>query len=394
MNNDDKINNATIRYLNDEKFIEWILCPTDALANYWQEYLEDQPEEEKNLLKAKEVLKGGKISVYKLDESTKEKAIQKLKDSIDICIRKRKIRKLYITLAGSAVAILLFLLLYQNLLNGSDCDEKEFYVGSILNSEDIQLFTGNLTTTFEDNIDITIGDNQLIQVKKENSNDMNEFSVSQNSLNRLIVPYGKRSKILLPDGSRIWLNAGSTLIFPSTFGSQSREIKMEGEIFAEVAHDPKRPFIVTGGELSVKVYGTSFNLSTYEDTAPWVVLVEGNIGLKLGKGKEMMLEPSEYAFYDKNGNLNKSLVNVNNFVSWKNGYLTYQDTPIVDVLRQIERYYNLSFNLVDDHAPLQEITCCGKIILSDNLDNVLTALTLISNTRYHRENKSIYIYQK
>ena len=74
------------------------------------------------------------------------------------------------------------------------------------------------------------------------------------------------------------------------------------------------------------------------------------------------------------------------------GYLSYEGTPIAEVLSQIERYYNLSFNL-DDQVSLQGVSCSGKIILTDNLDNVLTALTLISDTRYHRENKSIYIYE-
>jgi len=169
-------------------------------------------------------------------------------------------------------------------------------------------------------------------------------------------------------------------------------VKLRGEMYAEVAHDPDRPFLVKTDELDLKVYGTDFNLSAYEDAAPWVVLVEGSVGVKAAGGKEMKLAPNERIVRNQNGLLEKSRVNVSSFVSWKDGYLTYEKTPIAEVLKQIERYYNLSFNL-DDQVSLQGVSCSGKIILTDNLDNVLTALTLISDTRYHRENKSIYIYE-
>lgn len=392
--NDKKVSKRAIRYLKDEMFIEWVLCPTDELSEYWQHYSEDHPEEKENISKAKSLLIGCFATSYELDSVEKEEAVARLTDSLNTYYKhKKNVRKAILTFISSAAAVLLFILVYQNLFHKTDISEKKYYVGNILESEDIQLVTGSQTTTFEDNIDVVIGSDRLIQVKKENSDDTNEISVDNNTINRLTVPYGKRSKVLLPDGTRIWLNAGSTLIFPSTFGDHSREVKMQGEIFAEVAHDTKRPFIVKSGEISVRVYGTCFNLSTYESTNPWVVLVEGSVGVKSGKGKEMKLQPNERAYYDKNGNLNKNSVDVNNYVSWKDGYLTYQETPMIDVLRQIERYYNLSFNL-DDHVTLENITCCGKIILSDNLDNVLTAMTLISKTRYHKENNSIYIYKK
>ncbi|HBX18829.1 MAG TPA: iron dicitrate transport regulator FecR, partial [Porphyromonadaceae bacterium] len=81
------------------------------------------------------------------------------------------------------------------------------------------------------------------------------------------------------------------------------------------------------------------------------------------------------------------------FISWKNGYLTFEDTPVIEALKQIERYYNLSFNF-DEEVSFQGLTCTGKIILSDNLDNVMTTLALISSTTYKKEDTQIYIYKK
>jgi len=372
-----------------------MLCPTDELDTYWQRFTEENPEEKAELLRAKALFRKVKLSSYKLDETTKAKAVAQLEKSLLDYQRKKKVRRTLIMTVGTAAAILLLIFLQQDMFRQSDrfSDRSiDYYVGSELESKEIQLYTGNQTTTFEENIDVTIRSDQLIHVKKENSSDADEITTDRNSINRLVVPHGKRSKVLLPDGTQIWLNAGSTLIFPSHFEKKSREVTLRGEMYAQVSHDPERPFLVKTDHLDVKVYGTGFNLSAYEDASPWIVLVEGSVGIKSDKGSEMKLAPNERAVRTENGTLERSWVDVNSYVSWKDGYLTYHETPIADVLKQIERYYNLSFNL-DDNVSLQGMTCSGKIILSDNLDNVLTALTLISDTRYYREKKSIYIYK-
>ena len=392
---DNRAERAPVRYLTDEKFITWMLCPTDELDTYWQRFTEENPEEKAELLRAKALFRKVKLSSYKLDETTKAKAVAQLEKSLLDYQRKKKVRRTLIMTVGTAAAILLLIFLQQDMFRQSDrfSDRSiDYYVGSELESKEIQLFTGNRTTSFEENIDVTISNDQRIAVIKENSTDADEISTERNSINRLVVPHGKRSKVMLPDGTQIWLNAGSTLVFPSAFDKKTREVKLRGEMYAEVAHDPDRPFLVKTDELDLKVYGTDFNLSAYEDAAPWVVLVEGSVGVKAAGGKEMKLAPNERIVRNQNGLLEKSRVNVSSFVSWKDGYLTYEKTPIAEVLKQIERYYNLSFNL-DDQVSLQGVSCSGKIILTDNLDNVLTALTLISDTRYHRENKSIYIYE-
>ncbi len=392
---DKRTESDSVHYLKDEKFIEWMLCPNDELNSYWMQFLETHPEKRVDLLKAEELFRKFKFSSYHLDEAAKERAVVRLEESLRLFHRKRKIRKIFITAAGSVALLLSIFMLIQNLIMKSEHFSDtpiDYYVGSELESKEIQLYTGNQTTTFEENIDVTIRSDQLIHVKKENSSDADEITTDRNSINRLVVPHGKRSKVLLPDGTQIWLNAGSTLIFPSHFEKKSREVTLRGEMYAQVSHDPERPFLVKTDHLDVKVYGTGFNLSAYEDASPWIVLVEGSVGIKSDKGSEMKLAPNERAVRTENGTLERSWVDVNSYVSWKDGYLTYHETPIADVLKQIERYYNLSFNL-DDNVSLQGMTCSGKIILSDNLDNVLTALTLISDTRYYREKKSIYIYK-
>ena len=114
------------------------------------------------------------------------------------------------------------------------------------------------------------------------------------------------------------------------------------------------------------------------------------IGGNIGKNK---LTPNEQAIYSEESKaFEKQKVDASSFISWTKGYISFEDTPITEALKRIERYYNLSFKLYDD-VSFRNLTCTGKIILSDNLDNVLTALTLISSTSYRREDNLIYIYK-
>jgi ferric-dicitrate binding protein FerR (iron transport regulator) len=142
----------------------------------------------------------------------------------------------------------------------------------------------------------------------------------------------------------------------------------------------------------VKVYGTAFNLSVYDESASSIVLVEGSVALQSPDGKEeVALKPDQLAAYDpQSGSFSLQMVEVDNYISWKEGYLSLNKTPMTELLKRIERYYNLSFNFEQD-VNLQKRTCTGKIYLSDNLDNVMTTIALLSSTGYEKENNKIYI---
>jgi ferric-dicitrate binding protein FerR (iron transport regulator) len=189
----------------------------------------------------------------------------------------------------------------------------------------------------------------------------------------------------------VWLNSGSVLEFPAQFTGNNREVRLaSGEMYIEVAPDGKKPFHVRTSDFDVKVYGTKFNVSTYADSPQSVVLVEGRVSLQPTNKKETFLSPSEQATYSDNGTFNRQKVDVNQFISWKNGYLEFDKTPMTDVLKQIGRYYNLSFDF-DNDVNLYKRTCTGKIYLSENLDNVMTTIGLLSSTKYIKDNNQIFI---
>lgn len=389
--------NSFLRFLKDERFIEWKLFPTDDLNGYWEKFLQQFPHERNDIELAEKHLRKINISSLKIPQEKKYEAIKRLEQSLETYNHKRRIRRFAYAAAGCAALLILSILYIQKEVIRSRQEltaSANYIVGSELESEDIMFITGNRITSFQSNIDIQIHGNKTAQIKRETENEEVEvISIEQHTMNKLIIPYGKRSKIVLSDGTQVWLNSGSSLEFPSTFSEDTREIVLSGEMYIEVVPDKNRSFYVHTSGYDVKVYGTKFNVSTYPGSPSSVVLVEGSVSLRSAGNQELRLSPDEQAVYLDNGTFHTQKVDVTPFISWKKGYLTFEDTPITEVLKQIERYYNLSFNY-GDNVSFQGLTCTGKIILSDNLDNVMTALTLISSTKYKKEEKLIYIYKE
>ncbi|MDD2247730.1 MULTISPECIES: FecR family protein [Proteiniphilum] len=392
-NRDD---NNFIRFLKDEKFIEWKLFPTDELNKYWEEFLLQFPDKRKDIKLAEKHFRHIKLSSYKQSPGKKQEAAKRLEKSLRRYYIKNNVRRFAFAAAACAAVLVLSLLYLQEKLYKSRnqlITSSEYIVGNELKQEDIMFITGNETASFQHNIDIQISSEKTAQIRSEYQ-DAEEISIEQHTMNKLIVPYGKQSRITLADGTQVWLNSGTTLEFPSSFTKNKREVYLTGEMYIEVAPDKNRSFYVHTSDFNVRVYGTKFNASSYAGSPASVVLVEGSIGLQSDDGKqELRLSPDEQAVYSDNGTFQTKRVNVQPFISWKDGYLTFEDTPVTEALKQIERYYNLSFNYGDE-VSFQGITCTGKIILSDNLDNVMTALTLISAMKYKKKDKLIYIYKK
>ena len=389
--------NSFIRFLKDEKFIEWKLFPTDELISYWQEYAEQHPEDKDQILLAEKHFNNINISSFEISYNNRVEINRRLEQSLKRHNQKIIFKRLSYVVAACAMVLLASVLYFQYDLSlfGKKPNDSSYIVGKTLESEDILFVTGNKTSSFQNNIDIKIDNNKTAQVVSENKEIVDKkIDIAQNTINKLIVPYGKRSKVSLPDGTQVWLNSGSTLEFPSTFSGKRREVSITGEMYIEVAPNKSIPFYVHTQDYDVRVYGTKFNVSSYSESASSVVLVEGSVGLQLSNKEEVILNPNEQAvFLTQKQNFEKQEVDVNSLISWKEGYLSFNDTPISEALRLIGRYYNLSFNL-DDDVTFKGLTCTGKIILSDNLENVMMALSIISDTEYKIQDKQILIFKK
>ncbi|SFE84490.1 FecR family protein [Chitinophaga sp. CF118] len=161
------------------------------------------------------------------------------------------------------------------------------------------------------------------------------------SFNTLSTPRGGQYQVTLPDGTVVWMNAASTLIFPTAFNGKDRTVKLKGEAYFEVAANDHQPFIVSvNNNMEVKVLGTHFNVMAYgEEPAVKTTLLEGMVKVA-GNNKEVLLKPGQQAKMKNTGELNVLAVNVDEVVAWKNGVFSFNDVTIEEVMQQLARWYD------------------------------------------------------
>ena len=214
-------------------------------------------------------------------------------------------------------------------------------------------YTQNITITTES------GEQQILGVKQSDSlliakgievdnKSINYRNTEKEEKQTLNIPRGQDFKITLSDGTEIWLNAESTLTYPSKFNGTERVVELVGEGYFKVAKDKEHPFIVHANTLSTRVSGTEFNMRAYHDNTPHVTLVEGKVHVKtMEQDQEIELSPGEDASMDSNGWLIVQNVDTYSYVQWKNGYFYFDDAPLEDVIHELERWYNVRFEVKD-----------------------------------------------
>lgn len=160
--------------------------------------------------------------------------------------------------------------------------------------------------------------------------------------NTMRTPRGGEYRLTLPDGSRVWLNAASSITYPTAFTGESREVSITGEAYFEVAKQAGKPFRVKAGAMNVEVLGTHFNINAYtEEKTVKTTLLEGAVKIAAA-GKETLLKPGQQAGLQGNGSLQvKSDVNLDEVVAWKNGLFQFNDADMPAVMRQLENWYDV-----------------------------------------------------
>ena len=234
-------------------------------------------------------------------------------------------------------------------------------------------------------------------VKKDNEEERIENSndVKESVLNQVVVPYGQRHKIRLSDGTLVQLNAGSSLTFPATFSGKIREVYLKGEGFFEVHKNEKMPFVVKTNHIDIKVLGTTFNVSAYEDEHfASAVLVEGKVKVsqknKIFSNDEITLAPGQGCFYSVVGkNSEVKIVDTEDYILWKDGLYKFHNLPLIDIVRRVHKYYNLPIQI--ENEKLANSLVSGKLVLSDDFSEVMQFLSKAMEGRYEKTQDGIYI---
>jgi transmembrane sensor len=206
--------------------------------------------------------------------------------------------------------------------------------------------------------------------------------------NTLTTPRGGQFKLTLPDGSDVWLNAASSITYPTAFSGNERKVEITGEAYFEIAHDTRKPFKVALNGMEVKVLGTHFNINGYTDEANIkTTLLEGSVRLSNGNST-VLLKPGQQAQLAINGRLNVvSDVDIDQIVAWKNGYFSFSRADLRSVMRQIARWYDVDIKY---EGKIPERQFGGKINRNSNAAEVLKVLEE-SKVHFRIENKIIIV---
>lgn len=161
--------------------------------------------------------------------------------------------------------------------------------------------------------------------------------------NKLSTPRGGQYHLLLADGTRVWLNASSSLTYPVVFAGEQRRVEITGEAYFEVARDISRPFIVQTGKTEIEVLGTHFNVNNYDDEDQQrTTLLEGRVKVHTDGGRQQFLLPGQQVLVDPSGKLNlKNQVDLDEVVAWKEGKFQFENAGIYEIMRQLVRWYDI-----------------------------------------------------
>lgn len=209
--------------------------------------------------------------------------------------------------------------------------------------------------------------------------------------NILSTAKGEQYIVVLPDGSKVWLNAATSIQYPTTFaGLAERKVVLNGEAYFEVAKDKMHPFVVETSEQRVKVLGTHFNVNSYVDEkATKTTLLEGSVGITPANKKQIsILAPGQQALLTSIG-LKISAANVNAAIDWKNGKFIFEDESLGVILRKVARWYNLE--VVYQQPALSNLIFTGTISRYEDVTNVLSKLELTEDVKFKIEGRKISV---
>ena len=214
------------------------------------------------------------------------------------------------------------------------------------------------------------------------------------AMQTITVPAGQRVNLDLPDGTNVWLNAGTKMQYPISFMQGKREVILDGEAYFEVAHNEKSPFVVHTHALDVEVLGTKFNVEAYSKRKVFETsLIQGKVRVKSPDNEKVSvtLHPN-YKTTLKSGKLVVSKIDDYNVYRWKEGLYCFKNKPFAEIMQDLERYYDLNIQL--DKQGIAKVALTGKFRISDGLDYALRVLQNDVAFSYRRDKDNDVIYIK
>lgn len=233
-----------------------------------------------------------------------------------------------------------------------------------------------------------VQDGKLTDVAIKNSGQVSYIEGNKENIevNTMTTPKGRQFSLVLSDGTKVWLNAASSITFPTAFVGRERKINITGEVYFEVAHDANKPFVVTVKGMNVQVLGTHFNINSYGDQGSIkTTLLQGSIKVSVA-GKQQVVKPGQQAQVSGGDIKMLSDIDVASTVAWKNGFFSFESVDIKGVMKEISRWYDVE--VIYEGQP--------KDVFSGEIDRNLTLKELMkgladTKVRYRIEGNKLII---
>ena len=213
------------------------------------------------------------------------------------------------------------------------------------------------------------------------------------AMQTITVPAGQRVNLDLPDGSNVWLNAGTKMQYPVSFMTGKRDVILDVEAYFEVVHNEKTPFVVHTNTLDIEVLGTKFNVEGYSDKDDFeVTLMEGSVRVasRIGLGDTLMLKPDSKACLQKDGRLKVIPVDDYNPYRWKEGLICFRNESFLSIMSDLEKYFGVS--IVVENKNVLKYYFTGKFRQADGIDYALRVLQRDIRFKYERDDENQIIY--
>ena len=232
----------------------------------------------------------------------------------------------------------------------------------------------------------------VLKIKEQDS--LADGTTKEIGYNTINVPYGGTYTVELCDGTKVYLNSGTTLEFPSRFDGKVRSVILKGEAYFDVARNVSKPFVVEVDEMKVKVLGTSFNVKSYVDEpGVYTTLVEGSVAILRDGQPEKKIKPGEQAYYNKGvGTLSIAEVDVNEFTSWKDGLFYFKDIALEEILRIVSRWYDLEVFYMNQGA--KSVIYSGKLPMYSSVEDVLRKFEISGDVRFELKGRTLTVFDK
>lgn len=391
------------KYLEEISFISWVFEPTTELDLFWKGFGTENPKEAKNIQMARNIILQFRTVAKSLSEEEKILLFSRVLKQIEEKQKSKRTTRIFIDLLKYAAVALIFFSIGALIFYRQTTINPAFYVFNTeeripdneaqlirSNGENVILADQRSVIRYQKTGELVINKDTLKPTKSDTK--------TGQALNQLIIPYGKTSEIILPDGTKVILNAGSRLAYPDRFTGESREVLLTGEAYFEVKHDSKHPFVVQVNDLRIKDLGTRFNVSAYPaDGRIETVLTEGKVNIRQNNSglftQATELIPGQMASFDRQtSQISVKSIDVDDYILWTQGMMKFESVDFSRIVKKLERFYNIRFQF--DDPLLGSLKISGKLELKGDKNEVIDRIAHTASVSIVKKGDDYYAIMK